>query len=81
MIDSSDLPSASTPKKISAIPPIAITTAPIRKPIATFDSSPVLTSSPKSSGPMMPPRPVPTAKKKAIESARLSIGKISETVR
>ena len=30
---------------------------------------------------MMPPMPVPTAKKKAIASARVSIGKISLTVR
>lgn len=29
----------------------------------------------------MPPAAVPTAKKKAIESARVSIGKISLTVR
>ena len=36
---------------------------------------------PNSSGPAMPPAAVPTAKKNAIASARVSIGKISLTVR
>jgi hypothetical protein len=41
----------------------------------------VATSLPNSSGPVIPPMAVPTAWKKAIASARVSIGKISLTVR
>jgi hypothetical protein len=58
-----------------------MTAAPIKNPIATWPSSPVAISLPNSSGPVIPPTAVPIAKKKAIASARVSIGKISEAVR
>ena len=44
-------------------------------------ASPLAMRWPNSSGPVIPPSAVPTAKKNAIARARVSIGKISLTVR
>ena len=43
------------------MPPIAITTAPMKKPIATWSSLPEAIRWPNSSGPAIPPAAVPTA--------------------
>lgn len=55
--------------------------APIRYPIVKSPSWPVAISLPNRNGPMMPPRPVPNAKKNEIALARISSGKISLTVK
>ncbi len=60
-MSSSDFPSAATPAKISAMPPIAMTTAPMTKAIATAPLLPEAISLPKRRGPEMPPTAVPTA--------------------
>ena len=60
-MSSSDARSAFTPRKSSAIPPIAITPAPIRNATPTHVRSFVAIIFPNSSGPMIPPSPVPTA--------------------
>jgi hypothetical protein len=53
---------------------------PIRLWLRPVRRLPVLTRAENSSGPEMPPAVVPIAKKKAIASARVSIGKTSLTV-
>ena len=73
--------SALTPKNSSTMPPTAITAAPMRNAVATSLRLPDAIRLPNRSGPVIPPIAVPTAKKKAIASARVSIGKISLTVR
>jgi hypothetical protein len=55
--------------------------APMKKPTATRSVFPLWMNWPKSCGPVMPPTAVPTAKNRAIASARVSIGKTSLTVR
>ena len=43
------------------MPPIAITAAPMKKPVATWSASPLWMNWPNSSGPTMPPVAVPIA--------------------
>ena len=60
-IPSSACCSAFTPNSSSTIPPNAITPAPMKNAIATFDASPVSIIFPKMYGPVMPPTAVPIA--------------------
>ncbi len=60
-MSSSSAFSALTPKKISATPPSAITPAPRKNAIATWDSSPLSIIFPNRYGPVMPPIAVPMA--------------------
>ena len=54
-------PSALMPYSSSAIPPSAITPAPMKNAIATCDSSPDSIILPNRNGPVMPPIAVPIA--------------------
>jgi hypothetical protein len=53
--------SAFTPKSSSAIPPMIIAIAPMRKPTNTWLSLPLSIRCANSNGPTIPPTPVPTA--------------------
>src|SRR6476659_7894504 len=68
--------SASTAKKIATMPATHMIAAPVTNAVTVSETLPLLVRWENSSGPVIPPSAVPTAKKNAIAIARVSIGKI-----